>query len=417
MSKDIAISVDKLGKVFKVYKGPAEMIVEMITRRRRHSEYQALKDISFEILKGETIGIIGRNGAGKSTLLKIIAGTLDNTSGDLAVNGRVAAILELGTGFNPEYTGRENIYMGGLCLGMKRKEIDEKVESIIEFSELADFIDQPFKTYSTGMQARLTFATAISVDPDILIIDEALSVGDASFQAKCFARMNSLKDSGKTVLLVSHNLDTVTYMCDRAFILDAGQIIDGGNPKAVTEKYMQLMYGDSTGTNAVAADAKRDLPENVCACAARWGKNNEMFYITGVYFKDSCGNDVSTLKLREKYRFIINYKATADISEDLHFGFAIRDRKGMSVFACNSTRMKLGIPKVVAGDTVKFEIHLTNHLAGGKYFISSGAWKNQPEQVFYDGYSNLFEFDVTNESSIDNQSIVDMNAEVFIGNC
>src|SRR5258706_10851272 len=263
-SSEIAIHVANLSKVFKIYAHPSDMFREMVRGKPRYKPFWALQDVSFDVHKGQVVGILGRNGAGKSTLLKIITGTLDKTSGEVQAHGRISSILELGTGFSGEYTGRENIYLGGLMVGLSREEIKQKEEWIIDFSELRDFIDQPFKTYSTGMQARLTFSTAICIDPDILIVDEALSVGDARFSRKSFAKMEDFRKAGRTILLVSHNTNQVASFCDHALILENGRVFDQGDPARLRGVYYDLLFGKgdqhiaSTSVSAETQDPAED---------------------------------------------------------------------------------------------------------------------------------------------------------------
>ena len=242
-SRHVCIETCNLTKSYRLYNHSIDRLKESLHPRRKkyHHNFFALKDVSFQINEGETIGIIGRNGSGKSTLLKIIAGVLTPTSGILEVRGRVSALLELGIGFNPEMTGLENIYFSGTIMGFDRAVIENKIDDIVAFADIGEFIYQPVKTYSSGMFVRLAFAVAINVDPDILIVDEALSVGDISFQAKCYQRFNKFKEEGKTIIFVTHSLDLVVSYCNRGIVLDGGKIIVDTDPKTAVDAYKQLM--------------------------------------------------------------------------------------------------------------------------------------------------------------------------------
>lgn len=241
MGEEIAISLENVSKCFKRYARPIDRLKEILLPGKAYAqEFWALRDLSFDVMKGETMGIIGRNGAGKSTLLQVICGTLTPTSGKVQVNGRVAALLELGAGFNPEFTGRENVYMNGAIMGLSKQEVDSRFDRIAAFADIGDFIDQPVKTYSSGMYVRLAFSSAIHVNPDILIVDEALSVGDLFFQAKCMARMRQMMDAGVTVLFVSHDTSAVKTLCRKAVLLNHGELIGYGLADTIVEQYFTM---------------------------------------------------------------------------------------------------------------------------------------------------------------------------------
>lgn len=240
-----AIEVKNVKKVYKLYDKPSLRIKEAfsIKGKKYHKEFHALEDISINVKQGEMLGVIGKNGAGKSTLLKIITGVLTPTSGSVKIHGKISALLELGAGFNPEYTGVENIYLNGSMMGFSKEEIDQKLESIIEFADIGDFIYQPVKSYSSGMFARLAFAVSINVEPDILIVDEALSVGDVFFQAKCYKKLNDLKNSGKTILFVTHDMGSVLKYCNRAILINDGVIAEEGDPAEIIDIYKKVLVG------------------------------------------------------------------------------------------------------------------------------------------------------------------------------
>ena len=241
MNKNTAIKVQNLTKTYKLYDKPIDRLKESLhpLKKKYHKEFYALNNVSFEIKKGETVGIIGKNGSGKSTLLKIITGVLTPTAGRVSIHGKISAILELGAGFNPEMTGLENIYLNTSINGMNKAQTDKKIDEIVAFAELGEFIHQPIKTYSSGMKARLAFAVSINVEPDILIVDEALSVGDSAFQRKCFAKMEEIRAKGATILFVSHSEGSIVSLCNRAIWISNGNQIIDGTPKLVTGLYMK----------------------------------------------------------------------------------------------------------------------------------------------------------------------------------
>ena len=381
---ETAIVASNLSKAFRVYAHPKDMLVEFLTRKTRHCEFAALTDVSFEVGRGEIVGILGRNGAGKSTLLKVLAGTLEASSGTSAVHGRISAILELGTGFHPDYTGRENALLGAVCLGMTRREARERIGSIIEFAELGEFIDRPFRTYSSGMQARLTFATAVAITPEVLIVDEALAVGDARFQLRCFDRIRQMREAGCTILFVSHSVEQVTALCTRAMLLEKGRLLEIGTPDFVTRAYHKLLFGqqftavasttDTSSTDTSSTDTSTTAevtPVTVAVVDDARAMGTGSWRISSVELLNESGESVDVLRPRGRY--VLRFRARGDIAlHDLCVGFLVRNAQGLVVFGTDSRIANGARLEACAGEEVVTTLRFTCHLGGGSYFVSYG---------------------------------------------
>lgn len=353
MCSDIAIEVKNVAKQFKLFKRPQDRLLQAIFKKKcYYTPFDALQNISFNVKHGETVGIVGRNGSGKSTLLQMICGTLTPSSGEIKVNGRVAALLELGAGFNPEFSGRENVYLNGAIMGLSQTEMDERIADILAFAEIGDFIDQPVKTYSSGMYVRLAFAVIAHVDADILIIDEALAVGDALFTQKCMRFLRNFKEKG-TILFVSHDSAAVTNLCERAVWLNKGQMQAYGSAKEVSEAYLADLFGSQNVQHQEVAaiqavESWRD-PRQDFINHSNLRNDLEVFHfdpsqagfgqgaarIADVHLSDLEGNGLHWVVGGEMVRLVVQIQVAQDLDQPI-VGFYVKDRLGQTLFGDNS---------------------------------------------------------------------------------
>jgi ABC-type polysaccharide/polyol phosphate transport system ATPase subunit len=367
------IKVEGISKKFKLYRSPADRLKEILFRRPYHKDFIALDNISFEIDAGETLGIIGQNGAGKSTLLKILSGVVIPDTGTISIDGKVTGLLELGTGFNYEMTGLENIYMNGTLIGMSRDEIDRKKQTIIDFSELGEFIHEPIKTYSSGMTMRLAFSIAIHADPTCFLVDEALSVGDAYFQQKCMRKIQEFRGNGGSIVFVSHDMNAVKTLCNSAIMLDHGQVIDTGSPKDVVDTYtnnllIRLHQGETKLQKNSAIEEKSAVEESL--------RENEKISTGDIKFlslKVLNVNDQEILSIvsGDLIKIVFDIASERDLL-DPHYGFIIRNNLGLSIYESNTLLLGIKTNPLLKDHPVKVIISWKVPVFPGDYSISLG---------------------------------------------
>ena len=440
--QSLAIQVEDVTKIYRLYEKPIDRLKETVsvTHKNYHRDFYALNGISFQVKKGETVGIIGTNGSGKSTILKIITGVLTPTTGTVKVDGKISALLELGAGFNMDYTGIENVYMNGTMMGYTRKEMDAKLQDILDFAEIGDFVYQPVKTYSSGMFVRLAFALAINVEPEILIVDEALSVGDVFFQSKCYRRMEEIRKSGTTILMVTHDMGSIIKYCDRVVLLNRGEFIAEGKPGRVVDMYKKILAGKlealkeelrleeerknaDTGQESIelsdfsggmdlggSGDKEALMRDKLTINPDRteYGDGRAEIYDLGLL--DERGNVTNLLlkgemfTIRERIRFHAALEAPI-------FTYTIKDKKGTELTGTNTLYEGADIKPVKAGDSYTVEFTQKMNLQGGEYLLSmSCTGFEQGEHVVYHRL-----YDVTSITVISNKNTVgvyDMESQV-----
>jgi ABC-type polysaccharide/polyol phosphate transport system ATPase subunit len=405
----VALRVQSVSKQYRTYARPGDRLKESLTRGRlrRHKEFWALHDVSFELNPGDIVGIIGPNGCGKSTLLQIIAGTLQPTGGDVWHQGRISALLELGAGFDPEFTGVENVYMNASLLGFSRRETDALFPQIERFAEIGDFLYQPVKTYSSGMYVRLAFAIAASVEPDILIIDEALAVGDAVFQHRCLRRIKELHERGTTVLFVSHDTAAIRALCSRAILMNHGRIISDGAPVDVLNQYQEIVMDRERRYEAESQSLDAALPETEkfepLTFTYRHGNGDAELVVAELI--DANGRRAQIVETGSPLTMRVAARFNTDVDDPV-IGFLIRNRHGISAYGTNTHELRLELGHARRGEVVEVAFAFTCWLGVDDYSISSAVHSVDGEA--YDWLDGLHFFSIT--SSRVTEGIANLNA-------
>ena len=421
MSDKNVISVQHLSKMYKLYDKPSDRLKESLglSRKKKYREHYALHDVNFNIHEGECVGIIGVNGSGKSTILKIITGVLAPTTGEVKVNGRISALLELGAGFNMEYSGLENVYLNSTMIGFSEEEIDAKLDDILAFADIGDYIHQPVKTYSSGMFVRLAFAVAINIDPEILIVDEALSVGDVFFQAKCYHKFEEFKKQGKTILFVTHDLSSVSKYCDRVILLNKGVKLDEGSPKEMVDLYKQLLVGQEPVKQKT--DGGEDLAKAAVASISHehfLPNPNTLEYgdkqaeIVDFAIKDDKGMFTNTIEKGSTFQILMKVRFNEQIQEPI-MAYTFKNIRGTELTGTNTLFEKAEVPEPAPGGCCTVTFTQKMDLQGGEYLLSFGCtgYKDGEFKVFHRLYDAC---NITVISAKNTVGFFDMNSTVTV---
>ena len=422
MENDVVIKVEHLDKMYKLYDRQRDRVREALglTRRKLYKEHYALRDVNLEVKKGETVGIIGTNGSGKSTILKIITGVLSPTAGNVEINGRISALLELGAGFNMEFTGIENIYLNGTMIGFSNAEIDAKLQNILDFADIGDFVYQKVKTYSSGMFVRLAFAVAINIDPEILIVDEALSVGDVFFQNKCYHKFEEFKKEGKTILFVSHDLSSISKYCDRVVLLDRGKKLSEGRPKEIIDMYKKVLVHqmDSDMADSEKVDSSgKPAAGNTWKSKMLLNPTNDTYgsglaEIVDFCLVDNSGNITNTVIKGDSFTVRVKARFNEKISEPI-IAVSIKNRMGVEITGTNTMFEKVSTGEPDEGDELIVNFTQDMYLQGGEYLVSLGlVGYRAGEFTVYHRLYDIFNIQVI--SSKDTVGYYDMNSDTSI---
>lgn len=420
--EEIAIAVENVNKIYKLYDRPRDRMFEALglSKQKKYHEKYALSNVSFHVKKGECVGIIGTNGSGKSTILKIITGVLNQTNGNVSVNGRISALLELGAGFNMEYTGLENIYLNGTMNGFSEEEIDAKLQDILDFADIGDYVNQPCKTYSSGMFVRLAFSVGINIEPEILIVDEALSVGDVFFQAKCFHKFEEFKAMGKTIIFVSHDLSSIAKYCDRVILLDQGVKLGEGSPKEMIDDFKRVLVGQYQTQESEDKNLLEDeeLQEAVRKKENKLEDNKTLEYgtkqaeIEEIYLTDDNGTRSNAIIKGMNFGIHMRVRFYDDIPAPI-FAFTVKNVKGTEITGTNTMFEKAFLEPVKAGTVKEITFKQRMTLQGGEYLLSFGV-------TGYDGndfrvYHRLYDaLDVTVISDKNTVGFYDMESAITV---